>query len=62
MSLITMTQHLDMLRAIAARTKLPIVADIDTGYGNAVNVIHTIGDTTEPAPVRSLSKTRPFRK
>jgi 2-methylisocitrate lyase-like PEP mutase family enzyme len=57
MSLITMTQHLDMLRAIAARTKLPIVADIDTGYGNAVN-----GDTTEPAPVRSLSKTRPFRK
>jgi phosphonopyruvate hydrolase len=37
-----MTQHLDMLRAIAERTSLPIVADIDTGFGNAINVIHTI--------------------
>ena len=42
MSLISMTQHLDMLRAIAGKSKLPIVADIDTGYGNAVNVIHAI--------------------
>ncbi len=44
MSLISMTQHLDMLWAIAGRTTLPIVADIDTGYGNAVNVIHAIGE------------------
>lgn len=44
MSLISMTQHLDMLRAIAGRTRLPIVADIDTGYGNAINVIHAIGE------------------
>ncbi|NYG45468.1 phosphonopyruvate hydrolase [Bradyrhizobium sp. IAR9] len=42
MSVISMTQHLDMLRAIAGRTTLPIVADIDTGYGNAINVIHAI--------------------
>ncbi|WP_229194419.1 isocitrate lyase/phosphoenolpyruvate mutase family protein [Bradyrhizobium acaciae] len=44
MSLLSMTQHLDMLRAIAGRTRLPIVADIDTGYGNAINVIHAIGE------------------
>ncbi|WBL77840.1 isocitrate lyase/phosphoenolpyruvate mutase family protein [Bradyrhizobium xenonodulans] len=44
MSLISMTQHLDMLRAIAGRATLPIVADIDTGYGNAINVIHAIGE------------------
>jgi len=44
MSLISMTQHLDMLRAIAGRSSLPIVADIDTGYGNAVNVIHAIAE------------------
>lgn len=31
-----------MLRAIAGRTRLPIVADIDTGDGNAINVIHAI--------------------
>lgn len=41
-SLITMTQHLEMLRAVAARSSLPIVADIDTGFGNAVNVVHAI--------------------
>ncbi|MGY4158009.1 phosphoenolpyruvate phosphomutase [Bradyrhizobium sp. USDA 4461] len=42
MSLISMTQHLDMLRAIAGCATLPIVADIDTGYGNAINVVHAI--------------------
>ena len=41
-SLISMTQHLDMLRAIVQQTALPIVADIDTGFGNAINVIHAI--------------------
>lgn len=44
MSLISMTQHLDTLRAIAGRTTLPIIADIDTGYGNAINIIHAIGE------------------
>ncbi|WP_051334035.1 isocitrate lyase/phosphoenolpyruvate mutase family protein [Mesorhizobium sp. WSM3224] len=44
MSLISMTQHLDMLRAIAGRSLLPIVADIDTGYGNAINVIHSVSE------------------
>ncbi|WP_354107830.1 isocitrate lyase/phosphoenolpyruvate mutase family protein [Bradyrhizobium sp. LB14.3] len=32
MSLISMTQHLDMLRAIAGRTRLPIVAEIGRGF------------------------------
>jgi len=41
-SLVTMTQHLEMLRAMAERCTLPIVADIDTGFGNAVNVVYAI--------------------
>jgi phosphoenolpyruvate phosphomutase len=41
-SLISMTQHLDMLRAMAEQVDLPIVADIDTGFGNAINVIYAI--------------------
>jgi phosphoenolpyruvate phosphomutase len=41
-SLISMTQHLEMTRAMAERVDLPVVADIDTGFGNAVNVIHAI--------------------
>ncbi|WP_321897005.1 phosphonopyruvate hydrolase [Burkholderia cepacia] len=41
-SLVTMTQHLDMVRAMADHTRLPIIADIDTGFGNAVNVDYAI--------------------
>lgn len=41
-SLISMTQHLEACRAMAEATEIPIVADIDTGYGNAVNVMHAI--------------------
>src|SRR5438105_13872071 len=41
-SLITMTQHLEMVRAMAEQSSLPIVADIDTGFGNAVNVVHAV--------------------
>ncbi|MFD2053681.1 isocitrate lyase/phosphoenolpyruvate mutase family protein [Mesorhizobium calcicola] len=61
MSLITMTQHLDMLRAIAGRSSLPIVADIDTGYGNALNVIHAVREyeTAGTAAVVIEDKTFP---
>ncbi|NTE68133.1 phosphonopyruvate hydrolase [Agrobacterium tumefaciens] len=41
-SMISMTQHLDTVRAMAERSSLPIIADIDTGFGNAINVIHAI--------------------
>lgn len=41
-SLLSMSDHLAMLRAISARCALPIIADIDTGYGNAVNVDHAV--------------------
>src|SRR6516162_11301286 len=36
-SLISMTQHLEMSRAIAEQSDLPLVADLDTGFGNAIN-------------------------
>lgn len=41
-SILSMTQHLEMTRAICAAVEIPVVADIDTGYGNAVNVMHTV--------------------
>ncbi|MBP2301793.1 phosphonopyruvate hydrolase [Azospirillum picis] len=41
-SLVSMTQHLDMMRAMSEQMDLPIVADIDTGFGNAVNVIYAV--------------------
>lgn len=41
-SLVSMTQHLEMVRAMVSQTTLPIIADIDTGFGNAINVIYAI--------------------
>ncbi|MBZ9602982.1 isocitrate lyase/phosphoenolpyruvate mutase family protein [Phyllobacterium chamaecytisi] len=62
MSLITMTQHLDMLRAIAAQSSLPIVADIDTGYGNALNVIHAIREYEKAGTAAVVIEDKTFPK
>ncbi len=39
--LYTMTENLQAVRTIGEASKLPLVADIDTGYGNAVNAART---------------------
>jgi phosphoenolpyruvate phosphomutase len=41
-SLLSFTQHLDMTRAMIEQVAVPVVADIDTGYGNAINVRHVV--------------------
>lgn len=38
----TMTENLDAVRRVREATRLPIVADIDHGYGGALNVIRTV--------------------
>ncbi len=35
-------EMIDNARRIAAAVNLPVLADADTGYGNAINVIHTV--------------------
>ncbi|SDR45189.1 phosphoenolpyruvate phosphomutase [Rhizobiales bacterium GAS113] len=62
MSLTTMTQHLDMLRAIAGQSSLPIVADIDTGYGNALNVIHAVRDYEKAGAAAVVIEDKTFPK
>ncbi|MSO88605.1 MAG: isocitrate lyase/PEP mutase family protein [Rhodospirillaceae bacterium] len=42
--LISFAEMLDQLRNICNATSLPIVADGDTGYGNALNVQRTVAD------------------
>jgi 2,3-dimethylmalate lyase len=42
--LVTAGEMLDNVRRIAAATDLPVIADADTGYGNAINVIRTVQD------------------
>lgn len=41
-SLLSMTQHLDMTRAICEQVAIPVIADLDTGYGNAINAAHVV--------------------
>jgi 2-methylisocitrate lyase-like PEP mutase family enzyme len=40
--LTTMTEMVDQARRIVAATDLPVIADADTGYGNALNVMRTV--------------------
>lgn len=41
-NLLTMTENLDVARHINDAVGLPIIADCDNGYGNAINVIRTV--------------------
>ncbi len=61
-SLVTMTQHLEMLRAMAERCALPIVADIDTGFGNAVNVVHAIAQYERAGAAAVVIEDKTFPK
>jgi phosphonopyruvate hydrolase len=41
-SILPMGTHLEMMRAIGEVQDAPIIADIDTGFGNAVNVAYVV--------------------
>ena len=40
--LYTMTENLAVTRQVVAAVDIPVIADCDTGYGNAVNVMRTV--------------------
>ena len=40
--LLTQTETLDRVKRIVDAVSVPVVADMDTGYGNPVNVIRTV--------------------
>lgn len=40
--LITMTENLELVKRINDNTKLPLIVDIDDGYGNPMNVYRTL--------------------
>jgi 2-methylisocitrate lyase-like PEP mutase family enzyme len=41
-NILPMGTHLEMVRAIGEAQDAPVVADIDTGFGNAVNVAYAV--------------------
>jgi methylisocitrate lyase len=40
--LYTMTENLAVVRNVVGATSIPVVADVDTGYGNPINVMRTV--------------------
>ena len=40
--LLTGSEMVDNARRIAAAVDVPVIADADTGYGNAINVVRTV--------------------
>lgn len=40
--LYTMTENLTVVRNVVSAVKVPVVADIDTAYGNAINAMRTV--------------------
>jgi hypothetical protein len=61
-NLLSFTQHLDMTRAIVERVSAPVIADLDTGYGNAVNVLHVVGAYARAGVAAVVIEDRPFRR
>lgn len=43
-SFITSSEQLEVERNIAEAVRIPVIADCDTGYGNALNVMRTVND------------------
>ena len=41
-SLLTMTESLEVVKQISEAVSIPVIADADNGYGNAINVMRTV--------------------
>src|ERR1700761_3450439 len=41
-NILSMGTHLEMMRAIGQVQHAPVIADLDTGFGNAVNVAYVV--------------------
>jgi len=43
-NILTLTETLEAVRRIVDAVAIPVIADCDNGYGNAINVIRTVGE------------------
>lgn len=42
MGLVTMSEVIERAAQVVAAVKIPVIADADTGYGNAINLVRTV--------------------
>ena len=61
MGLINPVQITERLEQIVDAVDLPVIADFDTGYGNALNALHTLKGFERVVWPGSISKTKSFR-
>jgi phosphoenolpyruvate phosphomutase len=61
-SLISMTQLLEIARSMAGVINIPIVADCDTGFGNAINVIYAVKQFEEAGVAAICMEDKKFPK
>ena len=48
----------DNARRIVAAVDVPVIADADTGYGNAINVVRTVQEYEQAGVAGCTSRTR----
>jgi phosphoenolpyruvate phosphomutase len=61
-SMVSMTEHLDMTRRMVAASTLPVIADIDTGFGNALNVIYAVAEYERAGAAAVVIEDKTFPK
>ena len=61
-SILTMTEMLAAAQQMRQATSLPIVADCDGGFGNAINVIHMVRAYEQAGVAALCIEDRPFPK
>jgi phosphonopyruvate hydrolase len=61
-NILSMGTHLEMMRAIGEVQDVPVIADIDTGYGNAVNVAYAVPRYVEAGVAAVVMEDKTFPK
>src|ERR1700728_1376610 len=61
-NILSMSTHLDMMRAIGQAQDAPVIADLDTGFGNAVNVAYAVPQYAAAGVAAVVIEDKPFPK
>jgi phosphonopyruvate hydrolase len=61
-SILSMSTHLEMMRAICAAQDAPVIADLDTGFGNAVNVAYVVPQYADAGVAAIVIEDKTFPK
>ncbi|TKI05526.1 phosphonopyruvate hydrolase [Martelella alba] len=61
-NILSLSTHLEMMRAIAAKVSAPLIADMDQGFGNAVNVSYIVPQYEAAGVSAVVLEDKPFPK